>query len=126
MPGSMRSIWRGVISFGMVSIPVKLYSATSDKDLSFNQLHKTDNSRLKQKRWCPVEDREVSSDEIVRGYQYAKDQYVILSDEDFEKVPVASKHTIELTSFVKDEEIDPVYYEKSYYLEPEEAGLKPY
>ena len=121
-----RSIWNGVISFGMVSIPVKLYTATDSKDVSFHLLHKEDGSRLKQLRWCPVHDREVERGEIVRGYEYAKDEHVIMSDEDFAKLPLPSKHAIELTTFVKAEEIDPVSYEKSYYLEPEETGVKPY
>jgi len=121
-----RSIWNGVVSFGMVSIPVKLYTATESKDISFNQLHKKCGSRLKQLRWCPVDEKEVPWDEIERGYAYAKDQYVVLTDEDFEKLPLPSKHTIELSAFVKAEEIDPVYYEKSYYVEPDETGLKPF
>jgi DNA end-binding protein Ku len=110
----------------MISIPVKLYGATQNRDISFNLLHDECKSRLRQKRWCPVHDREVSSDEIVRGYEYAKDQYVVITEEDLESLPVPSKHTIELTSFVKDEDIDPIYYETSYYLEPEQVGLKPY
>ena len=121
-----RSIWKGVISFGMISIPVRLFPATQAKDISFNQLHKECNSRIKYKKWCPTCDREVADDEIVRGFQYEKDRYAVLTEEDLEKLPVASKHTIDLAAFVKAEEIDPVHYEKSYYLEPEEAGLKPY
>jgi DNA end-binding protein Ku len=77
-------------------------------------------------RWCPEDDRAVEMSEIVRGYEYSRDQYVILSEEDFEKLPLPSKHTIELAQFVDAEEIDPVYYEKSYYLEPDEKGIKPY
>jgi DNA end-binding protein Ku len=121
-----RSIWNGVVSFGMVSIPVKLYTATDSKDISFNLLHKKCGSRLKQLRWCPVDEQEVPYDEIDRGFQYSKEQYIVLSDEDFEKLPLPSKHTIELSGFVKADEIDPVYYEKSYFVEPEETGLKPY
>lgn len=121
-----RSIWNGLITFGMVSIPVKLFVATESKDVSFNHLHATCHSRLKQLRWCPVCEREVGWDEIVRGYEYAKDQYVVLTDEDFEKLPLPSQRVIELAAFVKAEEIDPVYYEKSYYLEPDEAGVKPF
>ncbi len=121
-----RSIWRGAISFGMVSIPVKLFSATESKDISFRQLHRNDNARIRQLRWCSVEDQEVPYDEIVRGYEYAKDRYVVLDEEDFEKLPLASKHTIELTAFVNADEIDPIYYEKGYYLEADEAGLKPF
>jgi DNA end-binding protein Ku len=121
-----RSIWKGVISFGMVSIPVKLYTATESKDVALNMLHEECKSRIKQKRWCPVHDREVGWDEIARGYEYAKDQYVVLTEEDLEKLPVASKHTIQLSAFVDAKQIDPTFHEKSYYLEPDEAGVKPY
>jgi len=121
-----RAIWNGVITFGIVSIPVKLYAATESKDVSFNQLHRECHSRIKQRRWCPVCEREVDNEEIVKGYQYAKDQYVVLTDDDFERLPVASKHTIQLAAFVEAKEIDPVFHEKSYYLEPDEVGLKPF
>ncbi|HEY3062628.1 MAG TPA: Ku protein [Chloroflexota bacterium] len=121
-----RPIWKGAITFGMISIPVKLYGATESKDLAFNTLHVECKSRLKQKRWCPVHDREVTADEVVRAYEYVKDQYIEISDEDLESMPIPSKHTIELTSFVKQAEIDPVYFERTYYLEPDQVGLKPY
>src|SRR4051794_26327417 len=110
----------------MISIPVKLYGATESKDLAFNTLHAECKSRLKQKRWCPVHDREVMADEVVRAYEYTKDQYIEVLDEDLEKMPIPSKHTIELTSFVKQSDIDPVYFERTYYLEPDEMGLKAY
>ncbi|TME44115.1 MAG: Ku protein [Chloroflexi bacterium] len=121
-----RPIWKGAITFGMISIPVKLFGATESKDLAFNNLHTTCKSRLKQKRWCPVDDREVFQDEIVRAFEYTKDQYVEVTDEDLEALPIPSKHTIELTSFVKQAEIDPVYFERTYYLEAEQVGAKPY
>ena len=122
-----RSIWRGAISFGMVSIPVRLFTATESKDVAFRQLHDADgHSRIRQLRWCPVHDREVELDEIVRGYEYSKDRYVILDNEDFEKLPLPSRHTIELSAFVLADEIDPIHYERSYYLEPEETGAKPF
>src|SRR5437879_4315434 len=121
-----RPIWKGAITFGMISIPVKLFGATESKDLAFNNLHTTCKSRLKQKRWCPVDDREVFQDEIVRAFEYTKDQYVEVTDQDLEALPIPSKHTIELTSFVKQAEIDPVYFERTYYLEPEQVGAKPY
>jgi DNA end-binding protein Ku len=121
-----RPIWKGAITFGMISIPVKLYGATESKDLAFNTLHAECKSRLRQKRWCPVHDREVAADEVVRAYEYTKDQYVEITDEDLEQLPIPSKHTIELSAFVKQAEIDPVYYERTYYLEPEQVGLKPY
>ncbi|HZP26278.1 MAG TPA: Ku protein [Dehalococcoidia bacterium] len=121
-----RSIWNGVISFGMVSIPVRLFTATEGKDISFNLLHEVCGTRIKQQRWCPTCEREVPWEETARGYEYAKGQYVKLEDEDFEKLPIASKHTIELSSFVKAEDIDPIYYEKTYYLEPDDTGRKPF
>ncbi len=121
-----RAIWSGSIGFGMVSIPVKLFGATESKDISFNLLHAKCGTRLKQLRWCPTDEQEVPWSEIVRGYEYAKDQYVTLTDEDFENLPLPSKHTIELSAFVKEDEIDPVYYERSYHLAPEERGEKAY
>jgi len=121
-----RSIWNGVVSFGMVSIPVKLYTATDSKDISFNQLHKKCGSRMKQLRWCPTCEREVEWDEVSRGYEYVKDEYVVVTEEDFAKLPLASKHTIDLAAFVKSDAIDPIFYEKSYYLEPDETGIKPF
>ena len=121
-----RPIWKGAITFGMISIPVKLFGATESKDLAFNTLHKECKSRLKQKRWCPVDDREVFQDEVVKAFEYSKDNYVEILDEDLEKLPVPSKHTIELTSFVEQADIDPVYYERTYWLEPEQMGEKPY
>lgn len=121
-----RAIWRGAISFGMVSIPVKLYSATESKDVSFRQLAGEDLKPIKYLRWSPTLDREVEYGEIKKGYEYAKDQFVILEDEDFENLPVPSKHTIAITQFVEASEIDPIYYEKPYYLDPDDAGKKPY
>ncbi|MCK9487208.1 MAG: Ku protein [Dehalococcoidia bacterium] len=121
-----RAIWRGAISFGMVSIPVKLYSATESKDVSFRQLAGEDLKPIKYLRWSPTLDREVEYGEIKKGYEYAKDQFVILEDEDFENLPVPSKHTIAITQFVQASEIDPIYYEKPYYLDPDDAGKKPY
>lgn len=126
MPRSSRSIWRGAINFGIVSIPVRLFTATEDKDISFRQLHVADHSRIRYARYCAAEDVEVSTDEIVRGYEYEKDRYVVLDDEDFERLPLPSKQTISLTAFVQATEIDPTYYEKSYYLEPEDVGVKPF
>jgi DNA end-binding protein Ku len=110
----------------MISIPVKLFGATESKDLAFNNLHKECKSRLKQKRWCSVDEREIFPDEIVKAFEYSKDSYVEITDEDLESLPVPSKHTIELTSFVQQVEIDPVYFERTYFLEPEQIGAKPY
>ena len=110
----------------MISIPVKLFGATENKDIAFRQLHEECGGRLKQQRWCEICERTVEFSELTQGYEYAKEQHVLLTDEDFAKLPLPSKHTIELSAFVKAEEIDPVYYERSYYLEPEETGLKPF
>src|SRR3979411_695191 len=121
-----RPIGTGAITFGMISIPVKLFGATESKDLAFNTLHKECKSRLKQKRWCPVDDREVFQDEVIKAYEYSTDSYVEILEEDLESLPLPSKHTIELTSFVNQSEIDPVYFERTYYLEPEQIGAKPY
>jgi DNA end-binding protein Ku len=121
-----RSIWNGVITFGMVSIPVGLTTAVQEKDIRFHQIHSKCGSRIKQQKWCPHDEEVVPNDEIVRGYEYSKGSFVIMSDEDFEDVPVPTKHTIEVIAFVKAEEIDPIYYDTTYYLEAEEAGKKPF
>src|ERR1700694_2588939 len=121
-----RSIWKGVITFGMVSIPVRLFPATQDKDISLHLLHQPDHSRIKFKRWCAAEDREVDQDELVRAFEVGKDKYVEITDEDLEQLPLPARHTIELSAFVNSGEIDPIYYDKSYYLEPEETAVKPY
>jgi DNA end-binding protein Ku len=122
----MKTMWRGAISFGLVSIPVRVYTATEEKTLRFNQLHDKDHGRIKYKRVCSKDGEEVPYDEIVKGYEYEKDRYVILDDEDFEAVPVESTRTIDIAQFVDQAEIDPIYYKKTYYLGPEEAGVKAY
>jgi len=121
-----RPLWKGAISFGMVTIPIKLYSATEEKDVHFNMLHAEDNSRIKQKRFCAEEDVEVSNDEIVKGYEITPGRYVTMDDEDFAKVPIATARLIEIQEFVALEQIDPIYYQKTYFLEPEEVGMKPF
>jgi DNA end-binding protein Ku len=121
-----KAIWSGSISFGMVTIPVRLFSATKSKDISFHLLHATCGTRLKQVRWCPTDEEEVPWNETVRGYEYAKDQYVTLTDKDFDRLPLPSKHIIDLSAFVEEKDIDPVFYERSYYLEPGERAEKPY
>jgi DNA end-binding protein Ku len=121
-----RAIWSGAISFGMVSIPVKLYGATESKDIRFHLLHATCGSKLQQRRWCPTDEVDVPWNDVARGFEYAKGQYVILTDEDFEQLPLPSTHTIDLNAFVEQGDIDPVFYERSYYLEPDERAQKPY
>jgi DNA end-binding protein Ku len=121
-----RSIWKGAIAFGMVSIPVRLFTATQDKDVSFHLLHQPDHSRIKFARKCAIEDVEVPQDELVRAFEVSKGEYVEITDEDLEQLPLPATHTIELSSFVSAADIDPIYYDTSYYLEPEEIGLKAY
>jgi DNA end-binding protein Ku len=119
-------MWKGAISFGLVTIPVSVYPATEEKTLRFNQLHDEDGGRVRMKRVCSVDGEEVGYEHIVKGYEYEKDRYVILTDEDFDKVPVESSRQIDIQQFVELEEIDPMLYKKSYYLVPEETGAKAY
>ncbi len=121
-----RSIWKGVVSFGIVAIPVKLYTATDSKDIAFVTLHEACKTRLQQKRYCPTHDAEVPTAEIIRAYEYSKDQYVVMETLDFENLPVNSLHTIEIQRFVQLEEIDPINFERTYILEPEGVGTKPF
>ena len=121
-----RAIWRGAVSFGMVAIPIKLYTATESKDLSFVTLHSTCQNRIRQKRYCPYHETEVETSEIVRGYEYAKEQYLVMDPADFENLPVPSTHVIEITQFVNLVDIDPINFERSYMLEPEGVGVKPF
>jgi DNA end-binding protein Ku len=121
-----RSLWKGAVSFGLVTIPIKLYTATDEKDVSFNMLHKKDGARIKFQRICSEEEVPVENNEIVKGYEISPDNYVILEDEDFKKVPVDSTRAIEITDFVPLDQIDPIYYQKTYYLEPDKVGSKPF
>lgn len=121
-----RSMWKGAISFGLVTIPVSVYPATEEKTLRFNQLHDEDGGRIRMKRTCSVDGEEIGYDHIVKGYEYEKDRYVILTEEDFDAVPVESSRAIDIVQFVDLEEIDPMMYKKSYYLIPEETGAKAY
>jgi DNA end-binding protein Ku len=119
-----RAIWSGTISFGLVSIPVRLYTATESHDVHFHLLHKSDGVRLQNIRWCPKHEKAVPWDEVVRGFEYAKGQYVPVTDEDLDHLPVKTVHTVDISDFVKLEEVDPIYYDKAYYLAPEETGAK--
>ncbi|MCW2582290.1 MAG: end-binding protein Ku [Klenkia sp.] len=122
----MRSIWRGAVSFGLVSIGVKLYSATEDHDVKFHQVHKTDGGRVKYRRVCSVDGEEIEYRDIAKGYELPDGQLVVLTDEDLEELPLGSKHEIEVLQFVDQAEIDPVHFEKTYYLEPEGTATRPY
>src|SRR4051812_6404001 len=123
-----RSIWRGVLSFGMVAIPVRLYLATeSSSKVSFNLLCPEHKSRIKNKRFCPEGDHEVQWNDVVRAYEYEKGNYVELTDEDLEKLPLRSSKAIDISGFVgKDEIPEELYIQSAYYLEPEKAAAKPY
>ena len=122
----MRSIWKGAINFGMVTIPVKLYTATEQKDVRFRLVHAKDGAPIVEKRFCTAEDKEVQWDELARGYEVEKGEFVILAPEEIEEAAPETTRTIEIGDFVELDEIDPIYFEKSYFLEPVEAGAKPF
>jgi len=119
-------MWKGAISFGLVTIPVAVYPATEEKTLRFNQLHDEDGGRIRLKRVCEKDGEEVTFEHIVKGYEVEKDRYVVLTDEDFDAIPVESSRAIDIERFVDLDDIDPVMFKKSYYLIPEETGAKAY
>jgi DNA end-binding protein Ku len=121
-----KAFWKGVISFGLVAIPVKMYVGTESKALSFHLLHKKCLTRPKQVLHCEADDVYFSIQDTVRGYEVAKDQFVVLDDSDFEKVPIRTSHSIDISGFVEASEIDPIYYYGCHYIEPEELGVKPF
>jgi len=120
------TVWKGHLTFGLVSFPVKLFTAARPESISFNQLHKTDNSRIKQVLYCQAEDKPIPRSEIVKGYEYEKDRYVVIEDEDIKKMAPTTAKVMEILEFVKTTEVDPVYFESSFYMAPDEAGEKPY
>ena len=120
------TVWKGYLTFGLLSLPVKLYSAARSETVSFNQLHKEDHSRVKQVLYCQLEDKPIQRSEIVKGYEYEKDRYVVIDEEDIKKVAPKTAKTMEVLEFVKSADVDPIYFESSYYLAPDEAGEKPY
>ena len=122
----MKTIWKGAISFGLVTIPVRVYGATEAKSLRFNQLHEPDGGRIRYKRVCSVDGEEIDYSEIVKGYEYEKDHYVTLTVEELDSLPVASAKAIEIDGFVEAEEIEPIYFQKAYYLVPEESRVELY
>jgi DNA end-binding protein Ku len=122
----MRAIWKGNISFALVSIPISLFSATRKSELSFHYLHKKDMSPVSYKRFCDTENSEVPWEEITRGYEFEKDQYVEITDEDLDKADIELTKTIQIQEFVQENEIDPVYFDKPYYLEPQKGGERAY
>ncbi|MDQ0155059.1 non-homologous end joining protein Ku [Robertmurraya andreesenii] len=123
----MHTIWKGSISFGLVNIPIKLHSATEDKDIKLRSLHKECHSPIKYEKVCPVCEVEIKNEDIVRAYEYAKGKFVVLEDEDLESLKKKNEDkAVEIIDFVKMQEIDPIYYDRSYYMSPGEGGAKAY
>ncbi len=122
----MHSMWSGSLVFGLVNIPVRLYSAAEDKALNLTMLHKKDNSPIRYAKICKAEEREISYQEVVKGYEYEKGEYVVLTDQDFEKANIKSSHAIEIVEFTSESEIDLRYFDKPYYLEPDKSADKAY
>jgi len=122
----MRAIWKGAVSFGLVSIAVKLYSATEEKDIRFHQVHRTDGGRIKYQRTCSIDGEVVGYDDIAKGYDIGGGEMVILTDEDFADLPLTTSRAIDVLEFVPADEIDPILFAKAYYLEPEGQAAKPY
>ncbi len=122
----MRAIWKGAVSFGLVSVPVKLYSATESHDVSFRQVHAKDGGRIKYQRVCSIDGEEVPYSDIAKGFETEDGEMVILTDDDMANLPTTSSREIAVEKFVPVDQIDPMLFEKSYYLEPEGTGAKPY
>jgi DNA end-binding protein Ku len=120
------TVWKGHLTFGLISMPVRMFAAARGERISFNQLHKECHSRLKQPLFCPVCNRNVERSEIVKGYEYEKDQYVLFSEEELDKIEPPSARVMEILEFVKLSEMDPLYFDSSYYVSPEDAGVKAY
>src|ERR1700761_492219 len=121
-----RSIWKGSVGFGLVTIPVKLYGATEEKDVSFHQVRRSDGSRIRYKRVAEADGEEVAYADIAKGYQLPDGGVVVLTDDDFADLPLASSKVVDVLQFVPTDQIDPIYFAKSYYLEPEKSAIKPY
>lgn len=122
----MRAIWKGAVSFGLVSVPVKLYAATESHDVSFRQVHAKDGGRIKYQRVCSIDGEEVPYADIAKGYETEDGEMVVLTDDDLADLPSTSSREIAVEKFVPSDQIDPMLFEKSYYLEPEKTGAKPY
>ncbi|HXZ41049.1 MAG TPA: Ku protein [Terriglobales bacterium] len=120
------SVWSGYITFGLISMPVRLFSGARSSGISFNMLHRPDHSRLKQQYVCQAENVVVDRNDIVKGYEYRKDEYVVIEPDEIKKIEPKTAKTMEILEFVKASEVDPVYFESSYYMLPEEAGRRPY
>jgi DNA end-binding protein Ku len=126
MVAMARSIWSGAISFGLVNVPVKVFTAVRKKDVRFHQLHEKDGARIQQKRWCAQEDKEVAYEEIVKGYEVSPGQYVRVEPEELEALDPEATHTVDIEDFVNLDEIDPLFFDTNYYLVPDGRGDKAY
>lgn len=122
----MRAIWKGAVSFGLVSIPVRLYTATEERDVRFHQVHREDGGRIRYRRVCQLDGTEVPYSDIARGYELPSGEVVTLTDEDFEDLPLPTSRIVDVLEFVPLAQVDPIYFAKSYYLEPDKQGVKPY
>lgn len=122
----MRAIWKGAVSFGLVNVPVRLYSATENHDVQFRQVHRTDGGRIRYKRVCSIDGEEVAYDDIAKGYETEDGEMVVLTDEDMAGLPTRSSKEISVEKFVPEDQIDPMLLDKSYYLEPDKSATKPY
>lgn len=122
----MRSMWKGSVSFGLVSIPIQLYAATENKNVSLRQVHEADGGRIQYKRFCTIDGEEVPYAEIAKGYELPDGEMVVLTDEDMSELPLASSRAIDVLEFVPLESIDPIQFDKTYYLEPQKNAVKPY
>jgi DNA end-binding protein Ku len=120
------SVWSGYLTFGLISMPVRLFSGARSSSISFHMLHRDDLVRVKQQLICPEENKVVERSEIVKGYEYRKNEYVVIEPEEIKKIEPKTAKTMEILEFVKSSEVDPVYFESSYYMMPEEAGRRPY
>jgi DNA end-binding protein Ku len=120
------SVWSGYLTFGLISMPVRLFSGARSSSISFHMLHRDDLSRVKQQLYCPVDNRVIGRDEIVKGYEYRKDEYVVIEPEEIKKIEPKTAKTMEILEFVKASDVDPIFFESSYFLMPEEAGRRPY
>jgi DNA end-binding protein Ku len=120
------SVWSGYLTFGLISMPVRLFSGARSSSISFHMLHRDDLSRVKQQLYCPVDNRVIGRDEVVKGYEYRKDEYVVIESEEIKKIEPKTAKTMEILEFVKASDVDPIFFESSYFLMPEEAGRRPY
>ena len=120
------SVWSGYLTFGLISMPVRLFSGARSQSISFNMLHRTDQSRLKQQYVCQADGQVVERSEIVKGYEFRKDEYIVIEPDEIKKIEPQTAKTMEILEFVKEAEVDPVYFDASYYMLPEDAGRRPY